>query len=319
MTKSQIWYLNKYYKLQPKIMLVSRRTSKDVWSKRALYLSKEYNPHMHYNHRSILQNEIVIEYDFDDIQLNKTLAYNVTKRLKKYDIDCGRWTSSNKSTHIHIFIDYKDCQDIVTLKRVFMRYFGTYYRDEKGKIYYEKSNIPKGQKVERLFPDMKLAASNHLIRAEYGIHEVTSMYKKPISAKSDYIQLHTIPQIVWEKYQQQKINNTKIKISRNTQDIENHEAFKFIVAPEAFRSCEDGRERCLFLLIHILKDKYTHRKKDLIRFLKDWYKYSGGTKLEPFDIERKVNYHWERNYNVGVRHVLELLEDLGQKTNSLDC
>ena len=72
----------------------------------------------------------------------------------------------------------------------------------------------------------------------------------------------------------------------------------------------DGRERALFLLIHLLKSKNT--KGELQEHLIDWYKYSGGYKLTNEDIKHKIEYQWNRNYNFGTPYIKELLEDLGK-------
>jgi len=86
--------------------------------------------------------------------------------------------------------------------------------------------------------------------------------------------------------------------------------FKFLLNPEDFRVVEDGRERVLFMLIHVLKEGYKE-KEDLVRFLWDWYKYSGGFKLSEGDVRRKVVYHWNRTYFLTERFLNELLEELG--------
>ena len=68
---TQNTFLREYYKIQDKILLVSHLKEDDYWDTRAMYLSKEYQPSLHYNHRSMLDSEIVIEYDFDNPERNK--------------------------------------------------------------------------------------------------------------------------------------------------------------------------------------------------------------------------------------------------------
>ena len=67
------WWLRRYYKLQDDIIVVYRPTLKSWWGDRCLYKSEEYIPAKQYNHRSILDKEIVIEFDQEDKKLNISL------------------------------------------------------------------------------------------------------------------------------------------------------------------------------------------------------------------------------------------------------
>jgi hypothetical protein len=288
--KTLLTYLRRYYQFQDRIILVSRPDTKSVWSDRCFFLDNNYDPLKHYNHRSILHNEIVIEFDDDDYQRNLKNANEVFYRLKKDKHKPSKWKSGNKSVHVHCFVDIAGARNVSLLKKSFMRYYC------KG--------IP--------LPDLQLASDNHLIRAEFGLHEKTGNHKEPLYVPYKFPEITEIPQPVWDEYVKQKSAVIKRTITTQLKDITQLEGFKYILSTHNFRQAEDGRERAMFLLIHTLKHNYTD-KNEFIRFIQDWYKYSGGYKLTAVDIENKVKYHWNRDYTLGERYLNELLESIGKE------
>lgn len=284
-------YLNKYYDIQDRIVLVYRPNLKTGWGERCLFLDDNYKPHLRYNHRSILTPEVVFEFDNEDMELNKKLVDIIGKRLHRDGFGWTKWYSGNKSTHLHTFINTKKARNIPSLKRSFIRHY--------------TSDLPT-------VPDMRLASKNHLIRAEHGIHEKTGNKKDFISARGDFPSMVEPPQGVWERYNREQEIISKRKLTRDLTSLETHKGFKYIINSEEFRASDDGRERALFMLIHILKPKYKDRKSELINFLQEWYRYSSGMKLTDHQIASKVNYHWNRNYNITSRYINELLESIGR-------
>lgn len=285
-------YLRKYYPIQEEILLVYRPDQSKGWSERCLYLDDDYSPHIRYNHRSILKNEIVIEFDEDDKETNRQLADRVSQRLSEEGFTWTKWYSGNRSTHIHTFMRVGNVRNLVLLKKCFLRY------------------ITLG--LEQV-PDMRLASNNHLIRAEFGIHEKTGEKKSFISTSGGkFPKLVEPPLVVWDMYVQEQRANMKRRISNDLKDIEAHPGFQYIVNSEQFRTSDDGRERALFMLIHVLKPKYKDKKQELIKFLQEWYRYSSGRKLNDRQIAGKVYYHWDKDYSFSERYINELLESIGR-------
>ena len=70
MSKNLTWWLRRYYPMQDNILLCYRPTLKSYWGDRCNYLSEDYIQSKAYNHRSILDNEVVIEFDEKDVKLN---------------------------------------------------------------------------------------------------------------------------------------------------------------------------------------------------------------------------------------------------------
>jgi hypothetical protein len=204
------YYLNKYIKYQKEINLVYRPTLNDGWGDRCQFLDTSYIPTKKYNHRSILRNEIVIEFDDEDKATNKRYTDAVCKKLDKDNIHYSKWDSGNKSYHLHFFVDISNAKNLTLLKKTVMRYY------------------TEGIAV----CDMRVASDNHLIRAEYGIHEKTGKHKHKLMETRMFPEISRLPQDVWDKY----IHNQKISVSVRTQNyvsgLENHKAFQYILQSE---------------------------------------------------------------------------------------
>lgn len=301
-------YLRMYYIMQDKILLVHRPTKKSSWANRCMLYDEKFDSKTAYNHRSMLINELVIEYDEDDKELNRKLADRVHLKLREDGVEFAKWTSGNKSVHIHAFINPKDARHLSLLKKVFLRYYGTFFVDKNNRIYEEA-----GEGRTKILPDLRLCSDTHLIRAEYGVHEKTQQHKTLISKTKDYGKLTEIKQEIWEEYVKQITAVTRRKITFDVNQISSLPGFKYIVSSENFRLSDDGRERALFMLIHVLKGKYKDRYDEFVAYLQDWYRYSSGTKLTDEDIRRKVRYHWNRSYVITTNYLNELLESIGRE------
>jgi hypothetical protein len=280
--------LIKYQKnYQKEILLVSRPTVKSTWSNRCLFASKEYDSSTLYNHRMILENEIVFEYDLEDSKLNKKYVLEIAKRLSSNNIKWAMWFSGGKSYHLHCFVNVKGATDLPIFKRSFMSHF------TKG--------LPK--------PDMQLC-SPHLIRCEYGVNERTGKHKFLVSKTQGFPFLGRVPKDVWEEYGKRRKISMSVKSHYNTKDLVNSVEVKLLLDTIKFKEIDDGRERSLWALIHILKHQYKD-KDELKSFLIDWYKYCGGKKLSASDISRKIDQQWGKEYTPGITYLRNLIEDLG--------
>lgn len=285
-------YLREYYKYAPQgITLVYRKSKDKGWNNRAVYLGENYNPLTPYNHRVMLPNECVIEYDFDNIELNRKYANIVTKRLRTDGFKVAKWASGNKSTHVHFLLDVGQATNIQLLKRVVIRHY------------------TKGLPI----PDLQLCGNNHLIRAEYGVHEKTGKCKTLLSKDELYPCCSTIPKEVWELYYKEVSIVLNRKVSIDTKEFEQLPGIKHLFKTEEFKKYNDGRKRGLLLLLFALKDKYN--KEELVEYLFSWYKYNQGTDLTREDIVKKVHYYTVlKKYPLSfwTRYLNELLEDIGR-------
>ena len=156
-----------------------------------------------------------------------------------------------------------------------------------------------------------MAANNHNIRLEYGIHEKTKRNKSLVRQRSDYPRICKLPTEVWDKYSERVRKILTNKLINKTKGLDEHPLIKWMLSTPNIRQTDDGRERSLFVLIHVLKSKYKEKKGEFIRFLQDWYRYSGGTKLSGWAIQCKINYHWEREYHISNTYLNNLVYELG--------
>jgi len=284
-------YLNMYYKLQKQLIVCYRPTLKNGWGDRCLLYSKDFDQLKEYNHRSILKNEVVFEWDEEDIEANRKNCDVVAKHLKKEGYKVAKWKSGNKSTHLHVFINIAGASSVSLLKKCFVRFFST--------------GLP--------LPDLRLTSDNHLIRAEYGIHEKTGARKHLISKDAEYPKVRAVPKDVWKMYTNQMRINLKRRNTTEFSDLTGHPIIKLFLNNDKLRQLDDGRERLLFCLIHVLKPKYKDRKEEFIKFLQEWYKYSSGRKLNQWAIASKVHYHWDKSYTITINFIHELSEELNLK------
>ena len=211
MNKTLTGYLLKYADYQDDITLVYRPTLKSSWGNRCIFLDEEYDKHIPYNHRSIIKQEVVCEYDEDDQHMNQYLASEVAKKLSTDGIKYSIWDSGNKSRHLHFFIDIKNCNRVNLLKSVVLRHYGVFEIEGK-----------------RYVPDLRLASNNSLIRAEYGIHEKTGMYKTRIFQNAEYTNLGELPDEIWNKYSLEVARVIRAKLSTDTRELSQSKYLKYI-------------------------------------------------------------------------------------------
>lgn len=290
------YFLSKYQALQDKILLIYRKSEDSSWSNRCFYLEENYDPNIPYNHRGILRNEVVIEFDDKDKDKNRENAMVVYKRLFNDGFSCLVAYTGGKSIHVHTFVDVGQAKNLAQLKKEFMRY---YCKD-----------LP--------LPDLQLASDNHPVRAEFGLHEKTGNTKIIVTIDKSYPKIKKIPTPVWDAYVESMQINTKRAMTQAVNNIDQSEGFKHLLASDQFRANEDGRSRALFMLIYVLKqqDKYKDDKESLGEFLANWYRYANGTKLTEKDIKSRVNAAYAKNavqYTPGRRYLNELLESVGKK------
>ena len=286
-------YLRRYYKLQKDITLCHRPTEKTSWGDRTKYLSEDYDRTKEYNHRSILECEVIVEYDEEDKIQNRKYVDEVARRLTREGIGWQKLSSGNKSTHLHCMLDTKEATNIPLLKNAFIRVM--------------TKDMP--------LPDMRLIGK-HLIRAETGVHEKTGVRKTLISRTKGWDAKSEIPKAVWEKYNSMMERVVAWRSTMTMKDLSESQEVKMILDTVAFKKVGDGKERALFMLIHLLKPKFKDDKEGLTRYLKEWYRYTNGYKLTGVDIQNKINYHWKRDYKIGRTYIQTFLEELGMEVPS---
>jgi hypothetical protein len=312
-------FLNWYYKnCQKQIVLVYRGDLEEDWSKRCLYLDKNYKPLIKYNHRSIMDCEVVFEYDTDNTALNALMADSVAKKLKKDRITYAKWSSGNKSTHVHcLFKIPSSVKNLSLLKNTIMKYYGTfYYHEPTGKISENRIELPEGEETKRIWPDLRLASKGHLIRAEFGVNEKTGYEKELLWKNSAYPSLSVVPPGIWEAYERAQKNSVSIRMGQQTKDLVDSNIVKMLIDTVQFKdNMDDGRERIMWPLIQILKNKYSNIQ-DMHDFIWEWYLYSSSQrpKMDEKEVLNKVRYHYSHDYTITHDYLVRLLEEISGKT-----
>ena len=279
-------YLNKYHKFQKEIPLCYRSSSKAWWNDRCLYLDDKYSDVKKYNHRMVLNNEIVIEFDEDSVEKNLALIEKVRKKVLADGIKYSLWHSGNKSYHLHFFVNTKSVVNVRLLKKSIMRY----YTDGLDTL-----------------PDLQLAG-NHMIRAEFGLHEGSGVPKNLIRQSPGYPFPAELPQDIWTRYSEEMSKVQKWKMSMSVKDLSESDLIKELLDTTNFDKMNDGRERIMFILSNVLCVKY--EKKELIQLLVDWYRYTNGRKLTRGQIKYKVDRAYRKPYVIGEYYIKELLAEL---------
>jgi len=211
--------------------------------------------------------------------------------LNKMGFEYAKFFSGNKSTHVHFLINALNVANLPLLKKTLIRHIC--------------KNLP--------IPDLQLCITNHLIRAEYGVHEKTGKKKMLLSKSANYPKLNTIPQEVWDKYTDNMCRITQSNMTKDLKGFDELPGIKLLLQTEEFKNARDGRTRALFLLIHALRDKYS--ETELISYLQTWYRYTGGQKLSPQQIEKQVQYYLKKRYsdNFYKTYLEDLLTEIGRQ------
>lgn len=280
------YYLEKYRQFQKDIPLCYRSSEVAWWNDRCLYLDEKYSDVKKYNHRMVLNDEVVIEFDTDSPEKNLELIEGVVKKVLKDGIRYSLWHSGNKSYHLHFFINGKNVVNQRLLKKVVMRHYT--------------------EGLDTL-PDLQLAG-NHMIRAEFGLHEKTGVSKNLIRQSPSYPLLAELPKEVWVKYKDEMSKVQKWKMSMSVKDLAESDMIKEMLDTTNFDKLNDGRERIMFVLANVLCVKYD--KKELIQLLQDWYRYTNGKKLSRGQIKYKIDRAYRKPYQIGEHYIRELLNEL---------
>ena len=323
-------YLKKYWEFQKDITLVSRESSTTWWGNRVKYLDDDYNDSKHsfYNHRSVLECEIVIEYDNPDKALNLRFIKMAEELVKREGLEYSIWFSGGKSYHLHILMDLKKASRISLIKKTIIRHYGTLYISGHNylvtKEAYDKFDKAKKDKYVRMLPDLRLSDNNHLIRAEYGLHEGSGNHKGLVRKTVNYGEvLSPVVSDIWQEYSAKITAVIKRQVSTGVGNVIDSEEVKLLLSTTNFKKFGDGKKRVLFILINLLKKtnynpEGRYDKVELVDFLWDWYKYVGGYELTKNSIAGMVGYYWTRDYSrMGVGYIREVLEEIGHKTDSI--
>jgi hypothetical protein len=274
--------LDEYSKYQP-VEVVYRPNERVTWGRnRKIYDGNCEHP---YNHRTILDCEVVFDFDSDKQEENIENSWKVCNLLGDDDIDFTVWDTGNKGMHIHTFWDGLHLfADRTLIKKTILKHYAY------------------GMNI-----DYQLAAK-HLVRMEYGINEKKRTNNKmPLSDWS--FSFNRVPEFIIAEYKEE-LNKFLTRRIDTPIELDDTLLKDFL---EGKFEITDGREKFMFFLINSLKGKLV--KEDLVSRMQSWYAYSGGVKLSPQEIQRKVEYHINRGmtYSFGMKYFESLMKDYDVK------
>ena len=245
---------------------------------------------LHYNHRSILKNEVVFDFDDGNIQENYE---EVKQKLiqDKISFEAFKNVGSKKGgIRLHTFWKMDNIKSKSLMKKLILKH----YAYGKG-IDYQ-------------------LCGKHLIRAEYGLYEKEygkEIYNELICSNKilnifGEEEPNMVIQEIIDKYSEYQRQRAIKSYARTSNISVNNEVIDKLLNSKIM--VEDCRERILFFLIHQLKNKY--EMQELSNMLINWYKYNGGCKLTSGQIRWKVKYHWDRDYTFSPFYLKNLIGDI---------
>jgi hypothetical protein len=241
-------------------------------------------PDYEYNHREILFNEVVLDFDDKDFDTNLVNAKEVMLKMDADQVTYYAYKTGGKGIHLHTFWNGMDkVKDISLMKRTIMKYYAW------------------GMNI-----DYQLSGK-HLVRMEYGVYEKTRKnIKEPLFEFHEDIPRrgNVITKALWTNY----INSIMSSINRRL-DLDINPEVEGIVKDIITGKIVlvDGRKNMLWFLIHQLKGKM--EQDEVISKLISWYNYNGGTELSDEDIRRQVVYQWSRTYSFSKSWIDRLLKN----------
>jgi len=271
MFKTTKEYLDHYTKSGVKVEVVYHPHSRISWGRNRKWYDGDMD--CEYNHRSILNDEIVFDFDSAVKETNDVNAQKVMKLFDEQKINYTAWKTGGQGIHIHTLWKnlYRVSRPSIIKKTILKMYGG-------------------GKNV-----DYQLA-SKHLIRAEWGLYDKTypaHEYHKTLIVDKNGLTYNELPKFIFKAYIRdvkkdfvkdlKKLGKTDSK-DENVQKLMNGEI-----------KVKDGRERVMFYLIHKLKVLYDY--EDVVKKVQSWYSYNGGHKITTNQIRNKVRYHWNKDYS----------------------
>ena len=288
-------------------------------------------------HRSLLENEVLIESDYEDYEQNYRAAKAIGAILEEKGFAPLYYFSGNKSIHIHLFFDFKAFLSLSLLQQEeIMHLFLTEGIFKKKFIEWLRAKCVSCWDLKLYKFDTNLVKSKHLIRCEL------SRNKRGFKTFLGYTHqdLSPIPQIVNEENKLLPVlGELRMSKPTNMQGVVDeflqqylHKAKKVKSASNAYlgswlpptdrqatlRSCiqfmlsdgflaaGDGHQRAMFILINELSKLYD--ETTTLHMVRDW-NVRIGMKIQDLDILYRVRQ--SKKYVLTCQYIHEFLQELG--------
>lgn len=250
-----------------------------------------------YNHRGVLPEEVVADFDCDEGELDGKVL-DLVKALAKNNVQCSVWRTNGKEKggiHIHMLFDIPDK---VTNKKLLKKLILQHYIGDL-KLYGIDTQI----------------LGNHLIRFEGGHYDKLPTWKAGkktlVYCHGDSLKKNKVPKKVWQEYARDILPYQLYHLRRGKKIKSKHETPKSIqfLLSDKFKEYKDGGDRALFTLASYYREL---NDDELYKLLKDYNDYNLRVPLDHKQIMAKIkSVRNNKGEFVGETYRRELLKDIG--------
>ena len=288
-------------------------------------------------HRSVLNNEIIIESDYPTYEENYDAAKFIGEIIEKKGFQPLYYYSGNKSVHIHVFFDWNCLKklDIMIQDQLRVMFKNSKLRFKIKFMEWLRTKMITCWDTNFKKFDTDLIRATHLIRCELSknkqgyktflgyTHKDMSFVpyvcneKNRIYPKLGKIKLsspHKIQDLVEEFIAETEVKTKREKARKRNQSLSNwglgggsetlRECVKAILS-EDFKKVGDGLQRGMFILLNELRRVLGDSQAKII--LNDW-----NVKMNFPIKEQEIEYRFKlKNYSLSCNYIHKFLEEVG--------
>jgi len=264
------------------------------------------------NHRLVLKNELVFDFDAEHKILNKKGMEHICTDLDRYGWSYSVWDTGSKGYHIKLFFDELlplEPEERVEVKKWLIDFFvADKFFVFNNKRYYLKDMLDFGKSGEKTLISMEWAS-------HWKSRQPMIRIKK--TKRGD----NKIPEEIWKLYENYKVMMEELRIKKEKYYEENKKLFKGKTynCIEFFETGQitDCRKRILFALVNHYKTKM--EIGTLRRVMHDYNSSRLNNYFTKKEIDGMVDYHFTRKWYTGCKYRRLLLVELNKKDICFGC
>ena len=259
---------------------------------------KELPPHYYINHREVLPQEVVFDYDHKDINKNKFYHGIIANKLKRYKVEYKSWTTSGKGIHTHIIFP-----DLLS-----------YPKEDRSMVKKSIIDFFFGPHAAHAKVDYQLC-TRHMVRAEYGTHEKSGGIKLPYDEFVPRIKVpNKIPPRALDIYEMEKskFKSRKPLVIGRGFSSNPFPCISYFMG-EDFCSVKDGRKRAKTILLGYF---YKLKGDEALDIVREWNDYKLNRHFNDYQLTssfKGVKKMYDEGRSFGCTSCKYLLTELGKK------
>ena len=287
---NKVWkYLDAYC---PSLRIALHGAPKSRW----VYTTvSERDRTLDYNHRNVLENEVVLDFDNEDIETNYREMTDVSEKLRSKGIKHSVWFSGGRGYHIHVlWAGVESFKDRRLIKEIIHDYISFGYILDTQVIH------------------------NHLIRMEWGLYEKKfqdDIVKTPLYHIEDHFVENEIPSSIVSVYVNKRLRALAPAKRRLPKRTDVPPCVKYFLS-DKFVGKKDGRRRALFIVASHNRDM---ERTELFKFLRSLSLRLGCTTTDAAYLWSVVNSVKASSSHIGCRYRHSILKELGENEVIREC